>query len=241
MIEGNSSLTAAFAAEQDPDFDLRDLALPSRGGIGRHDDAQAAPLDDPFGALDIVGARPGSMGDPLTTLLEDPPRDVAEGPGPVELVAPRDAPTAATRLVESAPQHSVRALLDGLHEEFVRVLRDPARLSSRSDWSEDAVSEGIAAPTWDELSRQGEAFPVLRDIVLRPAGIDRLIQDFDPLGRVMPLDGEASADVLQLFGPDLVHGVSAAIPSLTRREHHALSPDSPMPTSHAQTAREEGD
>jgi hypothetical protein len=76
--------------------------------------------------------------------------------------------------------------------------------------------------------QQGEPFPMVRDIVEQRESIDRVIEAFDPLDRPTLLDIGDDEDILHLFAPELARKAVAAMPSLTRQEHHHLSPDSHM-------------
>jgi hypothetical protein len=188
-------------------FDLRDL----RDLDGHGSDRRIDTLGDPFGVLDIAGARSRPAADTLAGLLGESPRREA-----------RTVPTARP----PAPPGLAESVLDELHEEFVRVVRDPDQLAGRTDWEGFVVFGGEAAPTLEELSRQAEPYALLRDILLPREGIDQVIDEFEPLARSGLLEGEPSQDVLGLFAPELVRDARIALPSLTRREHHELSPDS---------------
>lgn len=184
-------------------FDLRDLEC--------HDsDRRIDTLADPFGVLDIAGARSRPAADTLAGLLGERPRHEAP---PVPAARPP-----APALAES--------VLDELHQEFVRVVQDPDQLTGRADWEGFVVFGSEAAPTLAELSRQAEPYALLRDILLPREGIDQIIDEFESLARSGLLDAERSEDVLGLFAPELVRQARPALPSLTRREHHELSPDS---------------
>ena len=221
----------AAGAAQDA-FDLRDLA-PS----GNSQPAQA--FDDPFGVLDIAGAIPRPVVDPLAELLgELPPRTAATALGITRQgrVAAEGRALDASATDPTALQLSEPDLFDGLHAEFARVVRDPTHLTGRVDGGDTSAPEGPRGPSMEELSRDGEKYPMLCDIVQSRAGIDKVLDGFDPLGRPFSFDDEAPQEVLRLFAPERVHGSQPAIPSLTRREHHALSPDSHMPTLDARAA-----
>jgi hypothetical protein len=223
-------------AEADAAFDLRDLAVPAGGGH------HVGVLDDPFGVLDIAGAEARPVADPLSELL-----------GEARLPLPATSPVGHVDLMEAAPCASDRtqegrvsavtqrlptlentganpamALFDDLHAEYVRVVRDPTQLAGRTDWEGFLAPSSERAPTLEELSREAEPYPLLRDILLAREGIDQVIDNFDPLGRPRLLDEEGPEDVLRLFAPELARNAKAPMPSLTRREHHALSPDSHM-------------
>jgi hypothetical protein len=117
-------------------------------------------------------------------------------------------------------------LMQELHQEFVRVVRDPSQLTGRLDWDSLADPGHQAAPSIEELIHQASAFERLRDIVLPSGNIDGIIHDFDPLRQSTLLEEAPPDDILHLFAPQLARTVGVSVPSLTRREHHALSPDS---------------
>jgi hypothetical protein len=134
------------------------------------------------------------------------------------------------------PGSSVGEPLDALHDEFLRVARDPSQLAGHGDWGGFTATAAEGAPTLADLSEQASAYPTLRDIVLRREGIDEIIGAFDPGSHVEPLAAvPETPEVLRLFLPDAARETPAFAPGLTRREHHALSPDSPMPPSVART------
>jgi hypothetical protein len=199
------------------DFDLGDLDSRSR---------DSETLADPFGVLDIAGARSRPVTDTLAELLGERPRPEA-----------RTAPVVQP-LANPGPAVS---LLDELHEEFVRVVRDPDQLAGRTDWEGFLAFSAETAPTLEELSRRAEPYPSLRDILLPCEGIDRIIEEFEPLARSELLDAEPSEDVLGLFAPELARESTPPLPSLTRREHHDLSPDSHVRIGSTRAGNDEGE
>ena len=243
------SATAAVADAVE--FDLRDLAVqPALSGTVEF--AHAASLDDPFGVLGIAGAEARPAGDSLAELIEAVPvqgsmtHDRRDRLPLNPLQAVRATPTVSLppdRILAYAPCTSIaeeskgngRArpdvavlLLDGLHDEFVRVVRDADQLAGHADWDDVLGASGERAPTLDELSHRAAPFPLLRDILLAREGIDQIIENFDPLTLCTLLEATEVDDVLHLFAPELARAAKAALPSLTRREHHEVSPDSYM-------------
>lgn len=212
-IVADQADSAATPAEHTaPSFDWHDLAGRSQdsGVMGAQD---GAPID-PFAVLGIAGAQSRSTADVLSALL-------GESPPPER----RAMPAVRAERSLTAPG-GPEALLDDLNDEFVRVVSDPAQLAGRTDWEGIFAIDGEPAPTLDELSKQAEPYPLLRDIVLPREGIDRIIDGFEPLDRSTLLDAPNTEDVLSLFAPELARDAQTALPSLTRREHHQLSPDS---------------
>ncbi|CAN5887245.1 hypothetical protein BH11PSE13_BH11PSE13_39370 [soil metagenome] len=235
---------AAGSVADAVEFDLRDLAVqPAWSG---HDGfSRAAALDDPFGVLGIegVGARPAA--DSLAGLLGEKPAQVAKLNPQSRILAATQSAVARTESTTTAPTYSTARgrsrpdtaalLLDGLHEEFVRVVRDPDQLAGSADWAGVLAPDGESAPTLDELSHRAAPYALLRDILLDREGIDRIIENFDPLTPSTLLEAMEVDDVLHLFAPELARGGGPSLPSLTRREHHEVSPDSHMQTGRLPT------
>lgn len=196
-------------------FNWHDLADSSQdSGVVK---SQAGAPVDPFSVLGIAGAQSRSTDDVLSALLGESQR--------VERPERRATPAVGAERLP-ATLGGLAALLDELHDEFVRVVRDPDQLYGRTDWEGLLASDGEPAPTLDELREQAEPYPLLRDIVQPREGIDRIIEGFEALDRSTLLDAQQDEDVLGLFAPELARNAGASLPSLTRREHHELSPDS---------------
>lgn len=191
-------------------FDLQALEGRSGEAGGRRN----GTLSDPFGVLDIAGARSRPVTDTLAEMLGETRR--------------REVRSAS---VVRQPESSVNTspavtLLDELHEEFVRVVQDPDQLAGRADWDGFLAVGSEPAPSLELLSKQAEPYPLLRDILSPREGIDRTLGTFEPFVGSALLDMEPSQDVLALFAPELARETATLLPSLTRREHHAFSPDS---------------
>jgi len=218
------------------EFDLRDLAFAS---TGTGEAPRGGRVDDPFGVLDIAGAQARPASDALAELLGDTVASPAPAgryadplQAPAQLLPPPPSGRASS-VTQPVPGRGTTAqpaasLFDGLHEEFVRVVQDPTQLAGRTDWEGILAPGGEPAPTLEELSQQAEPYPLLRDILLPRERIDQVIADFDPLGRSTLLDIDDSEEVLRLFAPEIARRARASVPSLTRREHHDMSPDSHM-------------
>lgn len=208
------------------DFDLRDLASPPQ-----HASATAWAIaesrSDPFGVLDIAGAQAQPSGATLSELVGETPSPRARFVGPPVPASGglQSGPAAKAVPAERQPSAST-AVLDELHDEFVRVVRDPSQLAGRSDWGGAVAPEAASSTAVHALGQAAELSPLLLDILQPPGSIDQVIQQFDPLSRSTLLDVDGPEDVLRLFAPELAHDMRVAVPSLTRREHHELSPDS---------------
>lgn len=239
-----AAVAAPDASPDDP-FDWRDLATPDRHTLDHPSDdlsddpAMAGrPLDDPFGVLDIAGARQRPVGDPLAELLgERPPRapgsagsDVQPSPAAAhgtDVYADADGASPGTATGKRPASPDAR-LFEALHEEFARVVRDPAQLTGRTQWEGPVAGARTHVPTLDELSQAAAPFALLLDIVQPSERLDQILGQFDSSAPATWLDAAPTEDVLRLFAPELARGARAALPRLTRREHHDLSPDSHM-------------
>ncbi|MDQ7998136.1 MAG: TagK domain-containing protein [Luteibacter sp.] len=210
-------------------FNLRELAGAAAAAQAASPDLEAS-CADPFSMLGIAGREASrSTGDVISALLGDPAPS-SPGAGSA-VIAPPTLPEADTP----------RTLLDELHDEFVRVVRDPGQLAGRADWEGLLRTDLEHAPSLDDLRRQAEPYALLRDVLLPREGIDRLIEAFEPLAPSGLLDTVEPADVLALFAPALARDAKTPLPGLTRREHHALSPDSHLQLGAARAGIDEGE
>lgn len=211
-----------------PAFDLRDLA--ARGGQSGSLESPTDALADPFAMLGIAGVQSRATADVLAELLGEVQRPAASA---TPAAAPPNAPPPA--------RDPSTALLDELHDEFVRVVRDPDQLAGRTDWEGFLAFDAEPAPSLDDLRKHAEPYALLRDILQPREHIDRTIDDFEPLARSGLLDAAHPEDVLGLFAPELVRDTRTALPSLTRREHHELSPDSHVHIGPARASEDDSD
>lgn len=139
------------AASAPSEFDLRDLA--ARGGESGSLDPEADMQADPFGMLGMARAQSRPTADVLSELLGESPR-----PAPRTALA---APAASVVAPVSLPSASGRPapLLDELHEEFVRVVRDPDQLSGRTDWEGFLAFGAEPAPRWTTSANRRGPMP----------------------------------------------------------------------------------
>ncbi|OXJ14860.1 TagK domain-containing protein [Burkholderia sp. AU6039] len=128
------------------------------------------------------------------------------------------------------------ALIDALHAQYWRTLTDPgASIASAGAPSIDDTLPPEIAP--DHL-RDAHACekPGRADSIETLLSGNRTLEDaFGHLdGQLEPVtDGESVQEILHLFAPPEFHAEAARRapappPPLTRREHHALSVDSPL-------------
>ena len=172
----------------------------------------AHPLNDPFAVLGLPAmARPG----PADLFFDIPVPDAGRRPGAAAVAA------------------AERDVLDALHREFRQVLADPSQLVGRSPWLSLPTRPGEAAPGLDMLpADRAGAGRVLELLVPRESMdcfIGRFTADLGPLDATTLLTESRPEEVLQLFAEQAATQEGAGfapLPSTTRRDHHALSPDS---------------
>lgn len=198
------------ASNESSDFDLRDLARPTRP-------APSAPQP----RADALGM-PGFIAEadaPAPGLIDD-----LEPALPGErLLADVGQPAPP-----STPEDSV---MHKLHQEFERAVRAPGELQTRLDWGTAPTTSGEAAPSLDDLRQASDKFHLLIDVLGPRPTIDALIASVHTLGDGLQLD-LLDQEVLSLFAPELAAQSRARMPEITLREHHALSPDSPIRIGH---------
>ncbi|MES2530190.1 MAG: type VI secretion system-associated protein TagF [Pseudomonadota bacterium] len=213
-------------------FALRDLAVSF--------DAVAQPAssefrNDPLGSLGLPRLPPHRSANALSALLGE--TSTAGASTSASSLSPIAAPEGfaaggdiGVSAADDLKYETSGQWFDALHAEFLRVVRDPMQLSGAAHWRGETASNADAR-TVGEAPREETGFSGLIPGVTKNAQepIDLLIAGFgvEPvaLGLVPP------ADILRLFAPENIQDVRIALPSLTRREHHALSPDSHMPTA----------
>lgn len=131
-------------------------------------------------------------------------------------------------------------IIDALGRDFNRAVqnvhspRAPATLQSEPDIAEISLSTPaeLAAPVPEHVS--------LEDLVSGAIGIGALMAQFGAQEWTLPLSG-AEENVLQLFAHGMPESTRhAPLPPLTRREHHAFSPDSAYRAASAVQSGEPG-
>lgn len=165
---------------------------------------------DPFGPLGLSRVPARHATDPMALLAGGAPRDaVARRP--------------------DAGQPS--GWFDGLHAEFVRAVQDATSLAGQADWQAPTPARGETPPSLDELQGLAARFSRVRDILMPRGDVTAWIDGIDGSGSGDAVDFLAPAppaDVLRLFAPDWAKSGRTELPTLTLREHHVLSPHSPM-------------
>lgn len=173
------------------------------------------PLDNAFGSA--------RTDDDMLALL---------GIGTREGAAARPHSAADTAGIEAS---HTDALIDTLHAQYWRALAAPGA-SIASAWT-PSVNDTLTPPVTPDHPHDSPAYESLgrRDSIETFLSGNRTIEDaFGHLdGHAEAVsDGESVPEILQLFAPPEFHAESACRaptpPPLTRREHHALSVDSPL-------------
>lgn len=138
-----------------------------------------------------------------------------------------------------AENDNTAMLLDSLQAEFVRVLRDPTHLAGHAGWESAPAAPGVPSPSPEEMSRHAGDDASLGAILRPREFIEALFDDHDVQLEEGWLAARSAEDVLRLFAPELARNARPPLPSLTRREHHAMSLDSAMQLGAVRPADEE--
>jgi hypothetical protein len=137
----------------------------------------------------------------------------------------RDAPCGSRTLADSDP-------LAALHAQYLAKLRNPLHVEEGPLW-QDLVrghQTSLADPVLQWMRVAGQQ-PDMDDLLGQASNIDAVIASLDALCFSDVLSPAPFDNVMHLFAPEglrregletMGHG----LPSLTRREHHSLSPDS---------------
>lgn len=241
VVEGDGAEAESLV---EGNFQLRDLAdlVPSQRDSGM------SAVDGLFGVPGVAGAEDRPVDDVFAELLGEPSSHPAAPPEPSR--SPASATGADARGTDADARDAPRlappanlptgesALFDALNREFEHVVRDPTQLTGRLDWDTGPAPGGERAPSLEELSDEAGKYHLLRDILQAREGIDQIIDGVDPLGPSLLLEEGAAEDVLRLFAPGLARAAKPVLPSLTRREHHDLSPDSHVRIGASHAGRE---
>jgi predicted component of type VI protein secretion system len=171
-----------------------------------------------------------------------------------------DTPGDFIDLIASVPWHLVEAQagvdapvaqtpdpLEALHAQYLEKLRNPLHVEEGTAWQDLLHGDraALANPLQHWMQIAGTQTSV-EEVLGQPSDIDAVMAQLDALGDSDVLAPPPFDNVLRLFAPDGVRhpgprGIGQALPSLTRREHHSLAPDSAVPlfqpthpTHHAQ-------
>jgi type VI secretion system protein ImpM len=197
---------------------------------------------NPFGILDIAGAPERDFGNTLAELLGEAPATPS-----ASSTTSGSAPSALARQVASVSHDAAQPgiadalapaqdrLLRELHQEFDRAVQDPTQIGLGAVWNTQSAAGTGPAPGLDDLRHEAGKFALLRDILEPRQAIDQLIHHFDSQEPSALLDAPRPQDVLGLF-TDTARAGKPPLPTLTRRDHHNVSPD-----SHVQFGARESD
>lgn len=181
----------------------------------RCDAAHLGPEADGFdlAALDVRPA-PGGRAD-FSDLISLPSADAID----------RAVPCGSRKLAEVDP-------LAALHAQYLAKLRNPLHVEEGPLW-QDLVrghQTSLADPVLQWMRVAGQQ-PGMDDLLGQACSIDAVIASLDALCASDVLSPAPFDNVMHLFAPEDLRALGLEtmghdLPSLTRREHHSLSPDS---------------
>lgn len=125
-------------------------------------------------------------------------------------------------------------ILHALNLEFERAVCSPAEIQTHGTWVPGTPVSPAAhtSPDLEHLVDSSDHALLLRDVLDKRASIDEAMASIGALDGDVALPLVRDEEVLSLFAPALATAADAKVPELTRREHHALSPDSPVHLGH---------
>jgi len=114
-----------------------------------------------------------------------------------------------------------------LAQAYEQAIADPTSLRSQLAIASSMPGTAPHVPTPEQLALQNPAYFSLEDVLSGQLTIDQI------LARIGPEDttwntAVPAEDVLMLFADERSRREQAQLPDITRREHHAISPDSPL-------------
>lgn len=122
--------------------------------------------------------------------------------------------------------------LDLLHAQYLAKLRNPLHVEDGPAWQDLVHSQqsSLADPVLQWMRIAGQ-HPGMDDLLGQACSISEVIASLDALCFSDVLSPVPFDNVMQLFAPDGLReqgpdALNQGLPSLTRREHHSLSPDS---------------
>ncbi|WP_211462537.1 TagK domain-containing protein [Collimonas silvisoli] len=144
-------------------------------------------------------------------------------------------PITADAFDEVAPGHAgsqrsaMRAddVMNQLAKEYIRTIVDPASLHAQRMAEIHAAVVVSTVETPEQLAAKTKEHDTLEDIVSGRLEMDQVLLHFGTEEVFLGLPGTSQDDVLHFFAGDILPASRRARPpALTRREHHAISPDS---------------
>jgi len=220
LIRGKHDVPS-FASRNDP-FDIVPAA------VARNSGAEATPSAQPFlSDQDIIN---GKHLDPtyIAQAKTDLPKktcdaqaspiatgSVAENPADVQ----SNGGAVALKKIDCS-------ILDQLARDYIQAIQDPNSVHDRHGMHAMPKQDESILSTPAELAASIPQHVSIEDVVSGEMTIDSLVQQIGRQEWTLP-SAASEQDVLHLFADGIVIPRQRAnLPSLTRREHHAFSPDS---------------
>ncbi len=163
----------------------------------------------------------------------DPFDDIADAAYRIDVAAPAvrahaepARPDAADGTAADEADDPTDDVMRHLHAEYLRLMHNPNEPVAAMDWSRHDLSPRHADETLHDLTQDAARFESVYDILGHSADIEAILNGLDTLNDTDVLAEDPRVNVLRLFAPADLLVQETGLPSLTRREHHALSADS---------------
>lgn len=183
-----------------------------------------ADLGQPAGASPWQDALPQQGDSPSADIVDA--FDAYRAAPPQQPMRLHGQAAASVEIAElSEPPPPTEGILEALHQQYLRLMRNPNDPQMAGRWAAPDVAVLAVAPGFEELRQQAASLD-LYDILGHGNAIDPILQGLDTLSEHDILKPEAHIDVLRLFAPVDRPGIRSELPGLTRRDHHGLTADS---------------
>ncbi len=118
-------------------------------------------------------------------------------------------------------------VLAGLANEYVQAIVDPASLHAQQMSAGSVAVAASRLKTPEQLAAQLDQHASLEDLLSGPMTMDQVLAQLGTEDAATCRIDSGHDDILRLFANGiLANDIRARPPALTRREHHAISPDS---------------
>jgi len=124
-------------------------------------------------------------------------------------------------------------LIDSLSQQYWRALNEPSTTFSDEEWVAPADFTDLAMSPADEPNPASNEIDSIEEWLGGPMNVDAAFGPLDSGDLFELASGDPVPDILRVFAPPEFlaaesRKASPLPPALTRREHHALSVDSPF-------------
>lgn len=203
----------------DPNFQLIDLLQVGTNST-RHASSRQDWHDPVADIVDAVNIRSESGQAPIFTHTPAPTKHTeASAAATDHAVSPK-----ALRATEF---QGIDEVMGNLHKQYLHLMQNPHDAQFQSNWKTQGPTTSTQAKSFDHWVSDAKHLAIY-DILGHSKNIDPILSQLDVLSEANILRPPEHVDVLRQFAPETLKVQAAALPSLTRREHHHITADSAL-------------